>query len=103
MGYVYIDETIRDASMRSYMRALMGRETGPTLPPVPGVNLDRYKTQLVERFGNVAIKDTVDRVNADAPINLRLEPIRDRLAAGASVDLLTLSLAAWMQRLTGVD
>jgi mannitol 2-dehydrogenase len=103
MGYVYIDETIRDPSLRSYMRALMDRETGPTLPPIPGVDLDGYKTQLLERFGNVAIKDTVDRVNADAPINLLLEPIRDRLAAGAKVDLLVLALAAWMRRVTGVD
>jgi mannitol 2-dehydrogenase len=103
MGYVYIDETIRDPALRSYMRALMDRETGPTLPSVPGVDLDGYKTQLIERFGNVAIKDTVDRVNADAPINLLLEPIRDRLAAGASVDLLALALAAWMRRTTGVD
>jgi mannitol 2-dehydrogenase len=103
MGYIYIDETIRDPSLRSYMRALMDRETGPTLPSVPGVDLDAYKTQLIERFGNVAIKDTVDRVNADAPINLLLEPIRDRLAAGANVDLLTLALAAWMRRVTGVD
>ena len=103
MGYAYIDETIRDDSLRSYMRALMDRETGPTLPPVPGVDLDGYKTQLIERFGNVAIKDTVDRVNADAPINLLLEPIRDRLAAGAGVDLLALALAAWMRRATGVD
>lgn len=103
MGYVYIDEAIRDPSLRSYMRALMDRETGPTLPPVPGVDLDGYKTQLLERFGNVAIKDTVDRVNADAPINLLLEPIQDRLAAGANVDLLALALAAWMRRVTGVD
>jgi mannitol 2-dehydrogenase len=103
MGYVYIDETIRDPSLRSYMRALMDRETGPTLPSVPGVDLDGYKTQLLERFGNVAIKDTVDRVNADAPVNLLIEPIRDRLAAGANVDLLTLALAAWMRRVTGVD
>jgi mannitol 2-dehydrogenase len=103
MGYVYIDEAIRDPSLRSYMRALMDRETGPTLPPVPGVDLDGYKTQLLERFGNVAIKDTVDRVNADAPINLLLEPIHDRLAAGANIDLLALALAAWMRRVTGVD
>jgi mannitol 2-dehydrogenase len=103
MGYVYIDETVRDLSLRSYMRALMDRETGPTLPPVPGVDLEGYKTQLLERFGNVAIKDTVDRVNADAPINLLLEPIRDRIAAGAKVDLLALALAAWMRRAAGVD
>jgi len=103
MNYSYIDETIRDPALRSYMSALMDRETGPTLPAVPGVDLDGYKAQLIERFGNVAIKDTVDRVNADAPINLLLEPIRDRLAAGASVDLLALARAAWMRRVTGVD
>ncbi len=103
MGYTYIDETVRDPALRSYMRALMDRETGPTLPPAPGVDLDRYKSQLLERFGNEAIKDTVDRVNADAPINLLLEPIRDRLAAGESADLLALALAAWLRRAAGVD
>jgi mannitol-1-phosphate/altronate dehydrogenase len=103
MGYVHIDETVRDPSLRSYMCALMDRETGPTLASVPGVDLDAYKSQLLERFGNVAIKDTVDRVNADAPVNLLIEPIRDRLAVGASVDLLALALAAWMRRVRGVD
>jgi mannitol-1-phosphate/altronate dehydrogenase len=103
VGHVYIDEAVRDPLLRSYMRALMDRETAPTLPPVPGVDLETYKAQLLERFGNVAIKDTVDRVNADAPINLLVEPIRDRLAAGAGVDLLALALAAWMRRATGVD
>jgi mannitol 2-dehydrogenase len=103
MGYRYIDETIREPSLRSYMRALMDRETGPTLRLVPGVDLDEYKRQLIGRFGNVAIKDTVDRVNADAPVSYLIDPIRDRLAAGANVDLLALALAAWMRRVTGVD
>ena len=103
MGFRYIDETIREPSLRSYMRALMDRETGPTLRLVPGVDLDEYKRQLIERFGNVAIKDTVDRVNADAPVSYLLDPIRDRLAAGAKVDLLALALAAWMRRVRGVD
>ncbi len=102
-GYVHIDQTMGDPGLRAYMRALMDRETGPTLPPVPGVDLDAYKTQLVERFGNVRIKDTVDRVNADAPINLLLDPIRDRLRDHASTDLLALALAAWMRRAAGMD
>jgi mannitol 2-dehydrogenase len=102
-GYVHIDETIRDPALRSYMRALMDRETGPTLRPVPGVDLEAYKAQLLERFGNVRIKDTVDRVNADAPINLLIDPIRDRLQAGGSFDLLALALAAWMRRASGED
>ena len=98
VGLRLIDEAMARSSLRRYMRALMDRETGPTLPPVPGIDLRGLQGQLIERFANVAIKDTVDRVNADAPINLLLDPIRDRLAAGAKVDLLSLALAAWMRR-----
>jgi len=102
-GYMHINEAVRSPNLRRYMQALMDRETGPTLAPVPGVNLAAYKAELVARFGNSRIKDTVDRVNADAPINLLLDPIRDRLAAGASIDLLALALAAWFRRVRGED
>ena len=102
-GYNYIDETLRDPSLRAYMAALMDRETGPTLLPVPGVDVAAYKLQLLDRFSNSNIKDTVDRVNADAPINLLIDPIRDRLGADASVELLALGLAAWLRRVRGED
>lgn len=102
-GYAYIDETLRDPSLRAYMSALMDRETGPTLLPVPGIDLAAYKIQLLERFSNSKIKDTVDRVNADAPINLLIDPIRDRLRGAAPVELLVLALAAWMRRVRGED
>lgn len=102
-GYIHIDEAMRDDDLRCYMQALMDRETGPTLAPLPGVDLAAYKAELVNRFANTRIKDTVDRVNADAPINLLLDPIRDRLATGASIDLLALTLAAWLRRVRGED
>jgi mannitol 2-dehydrogenase len=102
-GYSYIDETMRDETMRAYMQTLMDRETGPTVPPVSGVDLGKYKVQLLERFANSKIKDTVDRVNIDAPINLLIDPIRDRLHAGGDVALLALALAAWMRRVRGED
>lgn len=102
-GLTFIDETMRAPALHAYMSALMDRETGPTLPPVPGVDLAAYKAQLLARFGNPRIKDTVDRVNADAPVGLLLDPIRDRLATGQPADLLALALAAWMRRQTGVD
>ncbi len=78
-GYVTIDEAMADPLMARYMTALMDRETGPTLPAVPGIDLPRYKATLVERFANPAIKDTVERVNTDAPLNILVDPIRDRL------------------------
>jgi mannitol 2-dehydrogenase len=102
-GYEYIHEALADAGIRRFVRALMDRETGPTLAPVPGVDLAAYKTTLIERFANPAIRDTVERVNTDAPLSYLLDPIRDRLAAGAGVDLLGLALAAWMRRVGGTD
>ena len=102
-GYVTIDEAMSDPVIARYMTALMERETGPTLPAVPGIDLPRYKATLVERFANPAIKDTVERVNTDAPLNILVDPIRDRLRAGQPLDLLALALAAWMRRVRGED
>jgi len=102
-GHTYIHEALADVRIRRFMRALMDRETGPTLAPVPGVDLAAYKATLVERFANPAIQDTVERVNRDAPLSYLLDPIRDRLAAGAGVELLALALAAWMRRVGGTD
>ena len=103
MGLRLVDEAMREPLLRRYMRALMDRETGPALAPVPGVDLAAYKTTLIARFANPAIGDTVDRVNADAALNYLLDPLRDRLAAGAPFDLLALAVAAWMRRVRGVD
>lgn len=102
-GYVTIDESMADARIQAVMRALMDRETGPTLPAIPGVDIAAYKARLIERFANSAIRDTVQRVNSDAPINVLVDPIRDRLKTGGDVTFLALALAAWLRRVRGVD
>jgi mannitol 2-dehydrogenase len=102
-GYVTVDEAMADPLITRFMTALMDRETGPTLLPVPGIDLQRYKATLVERFANPKIKDTVERVNTDAPLNVLVDPIRDRLKAGEPVELLGLALAAWLRRVRGED
>jgi mannitol 2-dehydrogenase len=102
-GHAYIHAALADGRIQRFMRALMDRETGRTLAPVPGVDLAAYKATLIERFANPAIRDTVARVNTDAPLSYLLDPIRDRLAAGAGVELLALALAAWMRRVGGAD
>ena len=103
IGYTYIHETMQDPLLRRYMAALMARETAPTLLPVPGVDLTAYQATLVERFANPRIADTVERVNSDAALNYLLDPVRDRLARGESIDLLALAVAAWLRRVRGVD
>ena len=97
-GYESVGETIGDPLIRRFMVRLMESETGPTVPPVPGIDLPRYQATLIERFANPAMRDTNRRINTDAPVNLLLDPLRDRLAAGQSIDLLALGLAAWCRR-----
>jgi len=103
MGHTFVHEVMADLRMRAYMAALMDRETGPTLAPVHGIDLDGYKRTLIARFANPAIEDTVERINTDAPINLLVMPIEASLAIGGEVELLALALAAWMRRLRGRD
>ena len=103
IGHVTVAEAMADPPIARFMAALMDRETGPTLPEIPGIDLALYKETLIERFANHAIKDTVERVNTDAPLNVLVDPIRDRLRAGGSVELLALALAAWMRRVRGED
>lgn len=100
-GHALISDTVENPLIRRYMVALMDRETGPTLPPVPGMNLAGYKRRLLDRFANRAIRDTTQRVNTDAPLNYLLDPIRDRLARDQPIELLAFGVAAWCRRATG--
>jgi mannitol-1-phosphate/altronate dehydrogenase len=97
-GYETVEQTMADPAIRRYMTRLMTEEVEPLLAPVPGIDLDKYKATLVERFANPAIRDTLHRINSDAPINLLLDPIRDALAANAPISLLSFALAAWCRR-----
>ena len=81
----------------------MDRETQPTLPPVPGVDLEAYKAELFERFANPKVKDTLQRINTDAPLNLLVEPLTERLTMHQPCRLLTFALATWIARLWGHD
>ena len=53
--------------------------------PVPGIDLDRYKTNLIERFSNGAIRDTLARLCAESSDRIPkwlLPVVRDNLATG---------------------
>ena len=103
IGYTYVDEALRDERLARYMAALMDRETGPTLPQIPGIDLTMYKRTLIKRFLNPTVKDTLERINSDASLNMLLDPLRGRLRDGGTIDLLAFGVAAWMRRVAGVD
>ena len=66
----------------------MDEEATPTLPPVPGVDLDEYKSTLIERFSNPGVRDTIPRLCAESSDRIPkwLVPvIRPRLEDGGDV------------------
>lgn len=98
-GYRIVADAMRDPKLALFVRKLMAEETAPTLSAdLPG-DLTTYQEQLIHRFSNRTLEDTVERINTDASINLLLNPIRDRLAAGQPIACLSLAVAAWIRRL----
>jgi mannitol 2-dehydrogenase len=103
-GYRHAHEVCADPDFVAYLLAYMDREATPTLRPVAGVDLDAYKRQLIERFANPAVRDTLTRLCAESSDRIPkwLVPvIQDNLAAGRPVDLSAAIVASWARYAEG--
>lgn len=105
-GYTYIYETVNDKLYSTLLRKFMDNEVTPVLDEVPGIDLNKYKDSLIERFGNQNIKDQVARIclQSSAKIPKFLLPtVRDQLKSGGSVFISALVNAAWCRYAEGID
>jgi mannitol 2-dehydrogenase len=105
-GYRYAHEVCQDPLFASFLLAYMEREGTPTLPPVPGVDLDAYRRQLVERFANPEVRDTLARLCAESSDRIPkwLVPvIVQNLRTGGEIELSALVVASWARYAEGVD
>lgn len=105
-GYRYAHEVAQDAEFARFLLGYMKHEGEPTLPPVPGVDLTAYEHELVERFANPEIRDTLARLCAESSDRIPkwLVPvIRADLDAGRPVDRSALVVASWARYAEGVD
>jgi mannitol 2-dehydrogenase len=97
-GYEFAHEGASDPVIAEYLRAYMDREATPTLDPLPGVDLDAYKDQLIERFANPYVRDTLGRLATDASDRIPkwLVPvIFERRDAGERSPLSASIVAGW--------
>jgi fructuronate reductase len=104
-GYEFIWQVIGDASFQRFVDHLMD-ETATTLALPAGVDVARYRRDLVARFANPALGHRCRQIAMDGSQKLPqrlLAPIRDRLAAGAPIEALTLAVAGWMRYLRATD
>lgn len=110
LGYLAGHETVSDVmkaeGFSAFIEAMMDEEITPTLPPLPGFDLDAYKAQLRERFRNPALRHRTWQIAMDGSQKLPqrlLNTIRPRLEQKKPFDRLALGVAGWMRYATGVD
>ncbi len=105
-GLTYVHEACGDPLFRRLLEGYLDEEGGPTLAPVPGIDLERYKADTVGRFASPAIADTLDRIRTDASDRIPqflLPVLRANLAAGGEIRRSVAVLAAWARSAEGVD
>jgi mannitol 2-dehydrogenase len=105
-GYRLVHEVAQDPLFAGFLLAYMDREATPTLEPVPGIDLGAYKHQLIERFSNAQVKDTVARLCAESSDRIPkwlLPVIRHNLDTGGEIDRSVAVVASWARYAEGVD
>ncbi len=105
-GHRYAHEVCTDPLFVDFLLGYMEREGTPTVPDVPGVDLDGYRRQLIERFANPEVRDTLARLCAESSDRIPkwLVPvIRHNLEHGGQVERSALVVAAWARYAEGVD
>jgi mannitol 2-dehydrogenase len=105
-GYRLVHEVCSDPLFTRFLLGYMDDEATPTLAAPPGIDLDRYKHQLIERFASPAVRDTVARLAAEGSDRIPkwLVPVvRENLATGGEIRRSALVIAAWARYAEGAD
>jgi mannitol 2-dehydrogenase len=105
-GYRLVHDVAQDPLFADFLLTYMRREATPTLEEVPGVDLAEYQLQLIERFSNAQVRDTVARLCAESSDRIPkwlLPVIRHNLDAGGEILRATAVVASWARYAEGVD
>jgi len=104
-GYRLVHEVAQDPLFADFLLAYMEQEASPTLPPVPGIDLDAYRRELLARFSNAHVRDTVARLCAESSDRIPkwLVPVIRRNLTSGQVRLSAAVVASWARYAEGVD
>jgi mannitol 2-dehydrogenase len=105
-GHRLVHDAAQDPLFQRLLLGYMEEEATPTLRPVPGIDLDHYRRDLIARFSNPAIRDTLARLAFDGSERLPkwlLPVIRDNIASGGELRRSAAVVAGWARYSEGVD
>ncbi|HEY0812554.1 MAG TPA: mannitol dehydrogenase family protein [Pseudonocardia sp.] len=110
LGYLGGDRMVHEVCQNplyaDFLLGYMDREATPTLQPVPGIDLFAYKRELIARFSNAHVADTLARLCAESSDRIPkwlLPVIRQNLKDDGEIDHAVAVVAAWARYAEGVD
>src|SRR5690606_40611123 len=105
LGHVHADAAATDPDVAELVRRYLDEAT-PTIPRAEGMDLEGFRDELLPRFSNAAIGDTVARHAAHSSdrIPQRLVPVsRENLVAGRPLLTAPALLASYHRYAEGVE
>ncbi len=103
-GWQHVHEAIAEPAMAAFVGRLMD-EAAATLAPTPGLDVARYRADLMARFANPALMHRTGQIAIDSSQKLPqrlLGTVSDRLAAGGPIDAHALAVAAFIAFASGI-
>lgn len=105
LGHVYADKAATDPDIAELVRRYLAEAT-PAIPREPEMDLEAFRDELLPRFSNAAIGDTVARLAAyssDRIPQWLVPVIRENIAAGRLVTHAAAIVASWARYAEGTD
>jgi fructuronate reductase len=92
-------EDVRHPVLERFVRRMLEEETATTLPFAPGMEAQAYIDLSLRRLRNSSIRHSNHQIATDGSqkiVQRLLNPMRERLAAGASIDRLACATAGFI-------
>ncbi|MCA9797221.1 MAG: mannitol dehydrogenase family protein, partial [Candidatus Eremiobacteraeota bacterium] len=99
-GYSYVHQAIADPRIRSLVESLYFEEVGPYLQAPPGLGLEEYCGQLLERFANPHLPHKLAQIAMDGSQKLPqriLGSLAEARRRGSPSRCLELALDSWLR------
>jgi fructuronate reductase len=98
-GHVSVDQAMHDPDLSTFIDRLIREDVIPVLPPVPGLDLQDYRTAVLRRFSNPAIVHRLEQIAQDGTQKLpyRLADTIDANRGAGRMPLLAVAaVASWI-------
>ncbi|MBB1271896.1 mannitol dehydrogenase family protein [Psychromonas sp. SR45-3] len=98
-GYETVSDALQDKTFKSFVRSIMDYEITPSLSDVEGVDLENYKSLLIERFENTSLNHKTSQIAMDGSQKIPqrwLSVIKFAFDQQFNTPGLSLALAAWV-------